>query len=278
MLIAKAYEHVFARLGDVHFAVTRAMAQLMKREFGVVALPLHDRPAEMFQPLDRQDRSSVLRRLEHTKAHTEQIERGEWKLIVSSTSWTADEDFSILLSALVGYCKRAASTTSNSSNRKNKDALPYILAIITGKGPLKSHYLSQIASLQQSNQLPHVTILTAWYSTADYAALLSAADLGISLHMSSSGVDLPMKVVDMFGAGLPVAGYCKYESWAELVREGENGRGFKDAPELEGLLVELFGDDGERLQKIRKGALQEGKRRWDDEWDAVAGKEVFRLC
>lgn len=269
MLVAKAYEHVFARLGDVHFAVTRAMAALMKREMGIVALPLHDRPAAAFQPLAPEDRGAVLRRLEHTAAHAEQIERGEWKLIVSSTSWTADEDFSLLLAALVGYCK----------NAKAKAKLPYILAIITGKGPLKAHYLSQIAALQQSNALPRVTIATGWYSTSDYAALLSAANLGVSLHMSSSGVDLPMKVVDMFGAGLPVVGYSKYESWGELVREGENGRGFGSADELEELLGELFaGGDTESLKRIKQGALEEGRRRWDDEWDDVAGRQVFRVC
>lgn len=97
--------------------------------------------------------------------------------------------------------------------------------------------------------------------------------------MSSSGVDLPMKVVDMFGAGLPVIGYGAYESWGELVKEGVNGRGFRTSGELAEALEELFDrkGEGQELDKLRVGAREEGKRRWDEEWDGVAGR-VLGLC
>ena len=56
---------------------------------------------------------------------------------------------------------------------------------------------------------------------------IGSADLGVCLHSSSSALDLPMKVVDMFGSGLPVAAYSGYESFDELVKEGVNGCGFE---------------------------------------------------
>jgi beta-1,4-mannosyltransferase len=187
------------------------------------------------------------------------------RLLVSSTSWTPDEDFSLLLDALCSY---AASS---------RPKFP-ILAIITGKGPQKQMYLDRIASLHKESKMNQITILTAWLSAEDYAVLLACADLGVCLHKSSSGVDLPMKVVDMFGAGLPVVGYGDYESWPELVKEGVNGRGFVTSEDLAGVLEDLLGDAERReLAKLRKGALEEGKRRWDEEWDAVAGR-LLGLC
>ena len=110
----------------------------------------------------------------------------------------------------------------------------------------------------------------------DYALLLASADLGVSLHTSSSGVDLPMKVVDIFGAGLPVVGWGKFEAWPELVKEDVNGKGFSSSDKLWQLLIHLLGDRDGLLHVLKTGALEESKYRWDDEWDAVAGK-LFKL-
>lgn len=260
--ISEMYERYVARAADAHFSVTNAMARVLKQRFGVEALPLHDRPAAQFQPLTLDERSAFLHRLPETAHYAKHIDHGSWRLLVSSTSWTADEDFSILLDALVAY----SATVSMSKN------FPKILAIITGKGPLKEYYMKKIKELKDGKKLTNVVISTAWLSTEDYATLLGAADLGVSLHTSSSGVDLPMKVVDMFGTGLPVVGWGRFEAWSELVHEGKNGYGFSSADGLETLLEELFGGNGGKLNNLRRGALQECGRRWDDEWFPVAGK------
>ncbi|CZS92028.1 related to beta-1,4-mannosyltransferase [Rhynchosporium agropyri] len=268
--VSKYYEALLGSWAPTaSFTVTDAMQkQLRHKPYNVKSeiLTLHDRPASIFQPISNQDnRRSFLQRIPESQKHAEDIMAGRTKLLVSSTSWTPDEDFSLLLEALCAY---AASSTK----------LPPILAIITGKGPQKQTYLDKIATLTQASKLDNVTISTAWLRAEDYATLLACADLGVCLHMSSSGVDLPMKVVDMFGAGLPVVGYGDYESWGELVKDGINGRSFVTSIELAEVLEELFSEiEGKQLGKLRKGAIKEGSRRWDEEWDSVAGR-VLGFC
>jgi beta-1,4-mannosyltransferase len=268
--ISKYYEAFLGRWAPTaSFTVTDAIArQLQSKPYNVRSpiFPLHDRPAAIFQPISSPEaRRSFLKLLPETTKQAEDIMTGKTRLLVSSTSWTPDEDFNLLLEALCSY---ASSTKS----------LPPILAIITGKGPQKQIYLDRIASLAKESKLNNITILTAWLRAEDYATLLACADLGVCLHLSSSGVDLPMKVVDMFGAGLPVVGYGNYESWGELVKEGANGRGFVTSDGLAGVLEELLGErEGKKLARLREGAKEEGSRRWDEEWDGVAGR-LLGLC
>src|ERR1700761_5893962 len=254
----KMYEFGVAKFASTHFTVTDAMARALLVQANVIAHPLHDRPPSHFQPISEAKRSLFLKQF----APTSEISNSNWRLLVSSTSWTPDEDFSILLDALVEY----------STQTQLLPSLPKIKAIITGKGPQKDLYLTRIKELKRDNKLDAVDIHTAWLSVEDYASLLGSADLGVSLHMSSSGLDLPMKVVDMFGTGLPVVGWSKFEAWSELVHEGVNGRGFGSSQELAGLLVELFDHNGQKLKPLRIGALKECDRRWDQEWDHVAGR------
>ena len=61
---------------------------------------------------------------------------------------------------------------------------PYILAVITGKGPMKAHYQAEIKKMSWK----HVCVCTVWLEAEDYPRLLAMADVGVSLHYSSSGL------------------------------------------------------------------------------------------
>ncbi|XP_024537883.1 UDP-glycosyltransferase TURAN-like [Selaginella moellendorffii] len=202
-------------------------------------------------------------------------------LIVSSTSWTPDEDFEILLEAAVMYDRRVAASlgehidSASGDRRPMKNArcvFPRLLIVVTGKGPLRQEYEERISRLR----LHHVAFRTMWLAAEDYPRLLGSADLGVSLHTSSSGLDLPMKVVDMFGCGLPVTA-VSYSCIDELVKDHQNGLLFSSASELADQFMDLFQgfpDNCEHLKHLRDGALASGScARWDDEWE----KQVLPL-
>ncbi|KAK7734907.1 mannosyltransferase [Cytospora paraplurivora] len=270
--ISKLYEALLGRLAPTaNLTVTHAMLRQLRRPPWSIRTPifaLHDRPAAIFQPVaaaapppggdhhQQQQREAFLSAVSETRDFAPAIASGAVRLVVSSTSWTPDEDFGLLLDALVAY---------GASPRR----VP-LLVVITGRGPRRAACEGEVARLAAGGRLPGIAVRTAFLSFEAYARLLAAADLGICLHTSSSGVDLPMKVVDMFGAGLPVLAYSGYESFGELVREGENGAGFETAEQLLGGLERLLAVDGrETLARLKEGAVREGSRRWDEEWDEV---------
>ncbi|KAI5287540.1 mannosyltransferase [Ascosphaera acerosa] len=270
VLIMKFFEHRFCRLAHAHFCVSKAMAETLRKDLHITQpiRVLYDRPAEIFQPMTSVDeRFAFLSRQPETTQFVQKMLDRRCALLMSSTSWTPDEDFGILIEALVQYSALAAA---------ERDDLPFLGVIITGKGPQRQQYLNKVAALSAEGRLDRVTVKSTWLSFEDYARTLACADLGISLHTSSSGVDLPMKVLDMFGAGLPVVGWDDYAAWPELVTEGVDGLGFKSATALADILVRLFSGGGNRatndheLATLREGARVQSLRRWDEEWEKRA--------
>ncbi|KAJ7239024.1 mannosyltransferase [Mycena haematopus] len=171
-------------------------------------------------------------------------------LLVSSTSWTQDEDFSILLAALEKYNAQAGADGKK---------LPKLLVIVTGKGPLQKKYMTEVAELQ--NKWDWVRCVSMWLEAEDYPTLLGAADLGVSLHASSSNLDLPMKVVDMFGCALPVCA-LNFSCLNELVKHEKNGLVFEDAAQLAQQIETLLTGfpNCPRLTKLRSNLLPTSDR------------------
>ncbi|CEQ42395.1 SPOSA6832_04199, partial [Sporobolomyces salmonicolor] len=200
-------------------------------------------------------------------------------LLVSATSWTADEDFSILLDALELY----ESAAPREAALAKEGGLPRVVVVITGKGEGKKAFEKEVDRREKAWQW--VRVRTAWLALDDYPQLLGSADLGISLHASSSGVDLPMKVVDMFGCGLPVVA-LDFACIGELVQDGTNGRTFSTAQDLADRLVSLlrgFPDAvpsdldvlGAGIKRTKYGGdRDQAWCSWEENWDRVVAPLV----
>ncbi|XP_038064537.1 chitobiosyldiphosphodolichol beta-mannosyltransferase-like [Patiria miniata] len=282
--ITKWFEGVFAKWGDGHLCVTNAMKDDLTKRFGLKKpITLYDRPPKVFKETPLESQHELFTRLaedypvfnsaesiSNATAFTERTSSGEIvrngnrpALIVSSTSWTADEDISILLNALQEFDKAY-------QDGKN---LPHIVCAITGKGQQKQHYQDIIGGMS----LKSVKFCTPWLTAEDYPLLLGSSDLGVCLHTSSSGLDLPMKVVDMFGSGLPVCA-VNFQCIGELVKHKENGLVFDSAGQLATQLQELLGgfpQDQQCLQNFRKNLQQFQSERWEENWDKTVRPTLY---
>ncbi|KAL6867730.1 hypothetical protein ACP4OV_015754 [Aristida adscensionis] len=306
-IIVKIYlwfEKYFGQMADGSFCVTKAMQHELAQNWGIRATVLYDQPPDFFHPaslmekhgledsiysaMGNPDYISVEKEVEdmNSTIFTSKID-GEIflkpnrpALVVSSTSWTPDEDFSILLEAAVMYDRRVAATLGEEDSMdegqlwidiKNgkQFVYPRLLFIITGKGPDRKKYEERIKRLK----LRRVAFRTMWLASEDYPLLLGSADLGVSLHTSSSGLDLPMKVVDMFGCGLPVCA-ASFSCIEELVKVNKNGLLFSTSSELADELMMLFKgfpQECNALKSLKDGALSTGSSsRWSTEWETYA--------
>ncbi|KAM0790598.1 hypothetical protein ACM66B_004463 [Microbotryomycetes sp. NB124-2] len=283
--IAKLIEYTFGRNAYAHLCVTDAMKRNLEndaRPSGHIRV-FYDRPPKAFRRLDANEiheflmheptfvsdqtlQSFVSPTPNSTMLTTRSLSDADAlfrqdrpALIVSATSWTADEDFNLLLDSLSLYDKAAQSLDSGQggvprSSSEPKSTLPKVVVIVTGKGALKRQFEERVGELEK--EWKWVKVRTAWLAIQDYPKLLGSADLGVSLHTSTSGSDLPMKVVDMFGCGLPVCA-LNFACLNELVKHERNGLVFDSSQSLANSFIDLLkSSDSQRLdQKQDRGTF-----------------------
>uniref|UniRef100_A0A3Q3X6J4 Uncharacterized protein n=1 Tax=Mola mola TaxID=94237 RepID=A0A3Q3X6J4_MOLML len=255
--LAKWYEHFFGPLAAHNLCVTNAMKDDLQMNWGIRATTLYDRPASIFRETPLKLRHELFMRLSSMYPQFQSKERTVERTVFSARDLTDD---TVTLRA-----ERPALLLSSTSWTGGTRILVELRAALTGKGPQKEHYKKLIGSLH----LEHVNICTPWLEAEDYPILLGSADLGVCLHKSSSGLDLPMKVVDMFGCCLPVCA-IHFGCLHELVKHEENGLIFRDSQELgqqlKSLLSEFPSSEG-RLGTFRRNLRTSRGQRWDDNWD-----------
>ena len=284
--VARWYERVLGSRLDAHLCVTKSFKGWLEQEWGITAAVLYDKPPSFFRQTPLDIRHELFGRIGDEFADIEETVLGKRvgagetlftrsvggkvalredrpALLISSTSWTPDEDFGLLLDALV---------TLDADWSSGKGRHPHLLVVVTGKGPERAMYEARIAQMD----LTYVHVKTMWLEMVDYPLLLGAADLGICLHTSTSNLDLPMKVVDMFGCGLPVCA-VHFDCLKELVVHEHNGLVFRDSPELakqcHGLLHQFPASTAD-LQRLARGVKDFQSVRWQDNWDQCA-RPVF---
>ena len=268
---ARRCERVFGRRADAHLCVSRALADALAARRGIAgAAVLYDRPPPRFAPTPAAGRAALLRRLglDRLDPSRDDRDRDRPALAVSPTSWTPDEDFTPLLDALARYDAAAAGP--------QPPRLPPLVVAITGRGPLRERWRERFAALG----LSRVAVHTPWLEADDYPLLLGAADLGLCFHRSSSGLDLPMKLADLRGAGLPVCALDYGPVLAEVVRDGDDGLLFAGGERLAGHLIALlagFPAPNPLRDRLRRGAAEAARIRWHDGWEREARPALERL-
>ena len=252
--LARWYEGVVGRRADAHLCVSDALAAELGRWGMAPVAVLRDRPAARFVALEPAERRVTRRRLVDSLG----LRGREPAIVISPTSWTRDEDFDLLLAA-VQRCEALA----------QERPFPEMLLLLTGRGARRAAFEAQAAALPGRR----IHVRTAWLEPDDYPRVLAAADLGLCLHRSASGLDLPMKIADLHGAGLPVCALDYGPCLDEMLRHEETGLRFADADTLARQWLTLlagFPAATPELDRLRANVEKARGATWRAGWEAEA--------
>lgn len=243
-------ERSLASRAHAHLCISVALQKALE-DWGIKASVAYDRPQAAFTPTPLTSAEEALRAIG--------IETGPSRplVVVSPTGWTDEEDFALLLDAL---------DNAETELGRAPGALPLVV-LMTGRGPLREWFEQRIVE----RRYVQLRVMTVWLPGDVYPRVLGACDVGLSVHRSTSGMDLAMKVEDLLGSGLPVLA-LDHGCVREQIASDGGGWPVRNAAELGQALATLAreGRGGEKLRRLREQTLATPRRRFAEEWDATA--------
>jgi beta-1,4-mannosyltransferase len=243
---------------DAHLCVSRGLTAFLKDRFGLTnAQVLYDRPASAFAPMERIERERFRQGLFGRMG----LVGADAGFIICPSSWTEDEDFDVVIEAVVRLEDRIRGWEAVGPNRR----FPSLIVVVTGDGARRAGFERRFAGLPARR----VFMRTRWLEPEEYPRVVGSADLGLCLHRSSSGLDIPIKIADLFGAGVPVCALDYGACLAERVRHGDNGLLFSTARQLADVLFDLFEtypSEQASLDRLRAGARKSARPTWEEGW------------
>jgi beta-1,4-mannosyltransferase len=249
----------WGRRAHGHLAVSQALAEWLRREWGIHAAVVYDRPPAFFAKPELNAAAELWQRL----ARDLQLGPRRIPLVVCPTSWTPDEDFDLLLEALERAERKLVDVPRPEANG------PDIALLMTGRGALRPEFEKRL----ERRKLNRIAVRTTWLEPGDYPVLVGMADAGLCLHQSSSGLDLPMKLSDFRGANVPVCVYDYAPVVTEVITPGQEGVTFRDPGDLSALLLALATADLAKIPKFaaaRTWLAANPAPRWEPQWTEKA--------
>jgi len=221
--------------GSCYFTVSKAMEQEVRQIWNLKnVMVMYDKPnRNIFKPLSIKEKHLFFKKIDEFKLNDDETlftestndsideKTNRPLLLLSNSSYSFDDDYDTLLNSLKKYDEKPRSCR--------------LILIMSGQGPYKTYWKSKF----EQTKFDQIKVIFKWFKTEDYPLIVGSVDYGICMHNSTSGVDLPIKILDLHSCEVPVLAYRYSSTINELITEGKNGYLFHNTSELTDLLVKL---------------------------------------
>jgi beta-1,4-mannosyltransferase len=239
---ARGAEIFFGRQATAHVTVSARMAgRLEELGFGHVAV-LHDGPSAVrpFPPAPDNPPGDPL-------------------VVVAPMGWTRDDDLALLAHALRLLGERMDTDAGHQRG---------LHLLVSGNGPLRPEWGPRLRALGTGG----LRVDTPDVAPEEYPHLLASGHIGLSLHRSSSGLDLPMKILELRAVGVPVLTLNDGSPLDEIAPPGCGVLQYETAQDLARHLYTAVSEEAGTtgfVARLTAQARNHPPPPWDDRWAVV---------